>query len=79
MKTIYYYQTFVGLDKLMTHLDDIDVPAFREIDPFLDIPKVFMGSDVYWLVIGTGTINRLRKPGLIGKRITGEQPHTRIS
>ena len=25
MKTIYYYQTFVGLHKLMTHLQDIDV------------------------------------------------------
>ena len=25
MKTIYYYQTFVGLDKLMSHLQDIDV------------------------------------------------------
>jgi hypothetical protein len=25
MKTIYYYQTFVGLDKLMSHTHDIDV------------------------------------------------------
>jgi hypothetical protein len=25
MKTIYYYQTFVGLNKLMNHLQDIDV------------------------------------------------------
>ena len=25
MKTIYYYQTFVGLHKLMNHLQDIDV------------------------------------------------------
>ena len=25
MKTIYYYQTFVGLHKLMTHLQNIDV------------------------------------------------------
>ena len=25
MKTIYYYQTFVGLDKLLTHVEDIDV------------------------------------------------------
>ena len=25
MKTIYYYQTFVGLHKLLTHLTDIDV------------------------------------------------------
>ena len=25
MKTIYYYQTFVGLDKLMDHIQDVDV------------------------------------------------------
>ena len=25
MKTIYYYQTFVGLNKLMNHIQDIDV------------------------------------------------------
>ena len=25
MKTIYYYQTFVGLHKLMSHAQDIDV------------------------------------------------------
>ena len=25
MKTIYYYQTFVGLDKALTHIEDIDV------------------------------------------------------
>ena len=25
MKTIYYYQTFIGLDKLLTHLPDIDI------------------------------------------------------
>ena len=25
MKTIYYYQTFVGLNKLLTHIEDIDV------------------------------------------------------
>ena len=25
MKTIYYYQSFVGLDKLLTHVQDIDV------------------------------------------------------
>ena len=25
MKTIYYYQTFVGLHDLMNHLQDIDV------------------------------------------------------
>ena len=25
MKTIYYYQTFIGLDKALTHINDIDV------------------------------------------------------
>ena len=25
MKTIYYYQSFVGIDKLLTHIQDIDV------------------------------------------------------
>jgi hypothetical protein len=25
MRTIYYYQTFVGLDKMLTHIQDIDV------------------------------------------------------
>ena len=25
MKTIYYYQSFIGLDKLLTHVQDIDV------------------------------------------------------
>ena len=25
MKTIYYYQTFIGLNKLLTHSQDIDV------------------------------------------------------
>ena len=25
MKTIYYYQSFVGLEKLLTHIEDIDV------------------------------------------------------
>ena len=25
MKTIYYYQTFVGLDKALTHIEDVDV------------------------------------------------------
>ena len=24
MKTIYYYQTFIGLDKLYSHIQDID-------------------------------------------------------
>ncbi len=31
MKTIYYYQTFVGLHKLMTHLQDIDVITISSI------------------------------------------------
>ena len=25
MKTIYYYQTFIGLNKLLSHIQDIDV------------------------------------------------------
>lgn len=31
MKTIYYYQTFVGLDKLLTHAEDIDVVIISSI------------------------------------------------
>ena len=31
MKTIYYYQTFVGLHKLMNHLQDIDVIIISSI------------------------------------------------
>ena len=31
MKTIYYYQTFVGLDKLMNHIQDIDVIIISSI------------------------------------------------
>ena len=38
MKTIYYYQTFVGLDKLMTHLQDIDV---------IIISSIHFGKDKY--------------------------------
>ena len=31
MKTIYYYQTFVGLDKLFTHVQDVDVIIISSI------------------------------------------------
>ena len=31
MKTLYYYQTFVNLDKLMTHTEDIDVMIISSI------------------------------------------------
>ena len=31
MKTIYYYQTFVNLDKLLTHTEDIDVMIISSI------------------------------------------------
>jgi hypothetical protein len=31
MKTIYYYQSFVGLHKLMTHLQDIDIITISSI------------------------------------------------
>ena len=31
MKTIYYYQTFIGLNHLMTHLEDIDVIIISSI------------------------------------------------
>jgi len=31
MKTIYYYQTFIGLDKLLTHIEDIDVIIISSI------------------------------------------------
>ena len=34
MKTIYYYQTFIGLNKLLTHSQDIDViigPTISEL------------------------------------------------
>lgn len=31
MKTIYYYQTFIGLNKLMNHLQDIDVIIISSI------------------------------------------------
>ena len=31
MKTIYYYQTFIGLDKLLSHTQDIDVITISSI------------------------------------------------
>lgn len=36
MKTIYYYQTFVGLDKIFTHIEDIDV---------INISSIHFGQD----------------------------------
>ena len=36
MKTIYYYQTFVGLDKALTHIEDIDV---------INISSIHFGKD----------------------------------
>ena len=31
MKTIYYYQTFVGLDKILNHIQDVDVIIISSI------------------------------------------------
>ena len=31
MKTVYYYQTFIGLDKLLTHVEDIDTIIISSI------------------------------------------------
>ena len=36
MKTIYYYQTFVGLDKVLTHIEDIDV---------INVSSIHFGKD----------------------------------
>ena len=36
MKTIYYYQSFVGLDKVLTHIEDIDV---------INISSIHFGKD----------------------------------
>jgi len=36
MKTIYYYQTFVGLDKALSHIEDIDV---------INISSIHFGKD----------------------------------
>jgi len=36
MKTIYYYQTFVGLNKIFTHIEDIDV---------INISSIHFGKD----------------------------------
>ena len=36
MKTIYYYQTFVGLDKALTHIEDIDV---------INVSSIHFGKD----------------------------------
>ncbi len=36
MKTIYYYQTFVGLDKALEHIQDIDV---------INVSSIHFGKD----------------------------------
>ena len=36
MKTIYYYQTFIGLDKALTHIEDIDV---------INVSSIHFGKD----------------------------------
>lgn len=36
MKTIYYYQTFVGLEKILTHISDIDV---------INVSSIHFGKD----------------------------------
>ena len=48
MKTIYYYQTFVGLDKLMTHLDDIDVIIIASIhfDKLHGKPQIYLNDNL---------------------------------
>ena len=36
MRTIYYYQTFVGLDKVLTHVEDVDV---------INVSSIHFGED----------------------------------
>tara|TARA_B100001248_G_C27377660_1_gene455182 strand:- start:997 stop:1794 length:798 start_codon:yes stop_codon:yes gene_type:complete len=47
MKTIYYYQTFVGLDKLMNHLQDIDVIIVSSIhfDKINGEPQIYLNDN----------------------------------
>lgn len=47
MKTIYYYQTFVGLEKLMTHLQDIDVIIVSSIhfNKVNDKPQIYLNDN----------------------------------
>jgi len=48
MKTIYYYQTFVGLDKLLTHIEDIDVIIVSSIhfDKLNGEPQIYLNDDL---------------------------------
>lgn len=48
MKTIYYYQTFVGLDKLMTHIQDIDVIIVSSIhfDKINGEPQIYLNNNL---------------------------------
>ena len=36
MKTIYYYQTFVGLEQSLTHIEDVDV---------INVSSIHFGKD----------------------------------
>ena len=40
MKTIYYYQTFVGLDKALTHIEDVDVFIVSSISYLFQLKTV---------------------------------------
>jgi alkaline phosphatase D len=48
MKTIYYYQTFVGLDKLLTHIQDIDVIIVSSIhfDKLNGQPQIYLNDNL---------------------------------
>ena len=52
MKTIYYYQTFCGLHKLLTHVQDIDVINISSIH--FDEDK-HNNKSIYYQVIYNGT------------------------
>lgn len=48
MKTIYYYQTFVGLEKLMSHIQDIDVIIISSIhfDKINGKPQIYLNDNL---------------------------------
>ena len=49
MKTIYYYQTFVGLDDILTHIQDIDVIIVSSIHFGKNsdkIPGIYLNDNV---------------------------------
>jgi hypothetical protein len=49
MKTIYYYQTFVGLEKMLTHIQDIDVIIVSSIHFGKNsdkIPGIYLNDNV---------------------------------